>query len=140
MEIAKAEKTFEGSTSGRVIGSEFFMKINSLKWGPSSRYPRVECALIKAQLACKKTVDNICKGLTVNSIHYMLRDGNRSNVAYAERCMHMAREIVQKMDMDDKSFVHVAKLDVRLALFLCGRQSEFGGGDYRAVHEIAQAR
>ena len=60
--IINAMKSFSPKYAGnRMLGSEFFVKLNGLNFGKSESYPLVLASLIKAQFSGDKTIDGICK-------------------------------------------------------------------------------
>ena len=64
-EIDNALKTFtnvEATGQTLMIGSEFWKKINSIKWGKHNEsYPYVVASFIKANYAGDSAVDGMCK-------------------------------------------------------------------------------
>ena len=140
-DLNRSYKVFPASEEGnRMIGSEFFSKLNSLSWGKSEKYPYMENAFIKANLAGDKTVDNICKTIPPSALAPAKSEKKRPMVREAEALMEASRSMVNALGLDpDESFRHICTLDVRLALLVTNRQPS-DGEVFKDCDEIGKAR
>ena len=76
-DLNRSFKVFPASEEGnRMLGSEFFTKLNCLSWGRSEKFLFMENAFIKANLAGSKTVDNICKTIPPSALALAKSDKN----------------------------------------------------------------
>ena len=140
-DLNRSFKVFPGSEEGnRMIGSEFFGKLNSLSWGKLETFPYMENAFIKANLAGHKTVDNICKTIPPSALQLAKSEKKRPMVREAEALMEASRSMVDALGLDpDESFRHICTLDVRLALLVTNRQNS-DDGVFNDCDEIGKAR
>ena len=140
-DLSTASKVFAPSDDGqRVIGQEFFSRMIALSWGKAERYCRVENAILKANLAGDKTIDNICKTIPVSSLAAATAQLQRPIVRQAEELMESTRAVIKLLGLNmDAHFHHVCMLDCRLALLICKRPADKEFGDFNSVDEIAQA-
>ena len=140
-DLNKSSKVFKASDHGvKVIGEEFFTKLNTMSWGRFETFPLVENAFLKAQLAGDSVTDNVCRTIPPSALTYAKSEKMRQAVRAAERLMADVRAIVQHLASEPECiFQHVCMLDVRLALLITNRQNEFGM-HFKDVDEIAQER
>ena len=144
-ELSKYQKTFACSDQGpnRVLGSEFFSKINSLSFGVGMNLPYVVTAAIKANLispSCK-IVDGICRLLPMSALSLLTKQENRPQVLRAEQLMVDCRELCRVSDVSDEAMTKVVgKLDVRLILHICKKSKEGPEGvEFESIDKIAEA-
>ena len=138
-DLNTSSQIFKASHHGvKVIGEEFFIKLNSLSWGKFEKFPLVENSFLKAQLAGDNVTDNICKTIPSGALNYAKSEKMRPVVKASEKLMSDARDLVSKLGVDpDVSLPHVCMLDVRLALLVAGKQGAFGK-TLATVEEVAQ--
>ena len=111
-----------------------------MSWGKAEAYPLVESSFIKANLSGDKTVANVACTIPASALNYAKSDKLRPVVKEAEQQMVKVRTLVEAAGLNpDGSFMHVARMDVRVALFLANRQGE-SDKVYKNIAEISEAR
>ena len=140
-DLNESSKVFAPPEDGqRVIGQEFFQKLIALSWGKADKFYWVENAILKANMAGDKTVDNICKTIPPSALNLAKSDVQRSIVKEADKLMESTREVIKLLGVNvDTCFHHVCMLDVRLAMLICKRPASEEFGSYTNVNDIAKA-
>ena len=129
--------------SSRILGSEFFSKLNSLNFGTAKRMPYVMNACIKTNLnaPANKIIDGSCKLLLPGHLAQLAspQAEQRALVDSAEAVMTEGRKLAKALNLDDVVATRVlGKLDVRCIL-LCTKLGKVGEGkEYASVHDIAE--
>ena len=119
-ELAEYAKSLETQGPKRLLGAEFFSKINNLKFGRGVCFPRVVNATLELQLAGPKVTNgNICNFLTPGAMSELVKESNRGAVQKAEELMSEARKLVTSLGLQRSKVVKsIGRLDVRTAAVL----------------------
>ena len=138
-EFAEFAKTLETTGPKRLLGAEFFDKVNKLSFGRGVRFPRVVNATLELQLAGPKVTNgNICNFLTSANLNELVKESNRSAVAKAEELMSEARELVKGLGLQRSKIVKfVGRLDVRACAILT-KTSKTLEGKASTMSEVAE--
>ena len=145
VELSRFQKAFACTDSGpsRALGSEFFEKLVSIKFGPTEKYPFLVNAAVQANLISPrgKVVDGYCRLLTPASLALLSHKDNRASVAEAESLMSTCRLFADSLWGRDSSerVKLIGKLDVRLVLHLTKKAKEGEGRVFGSIAEIAEA-
>ena len=127
-------------SSIRTLGSEFFMKLNSLNFGPTERYPYVLNAVIKTNLSSPKVIDGVCKLIAPNNMSSLTSKPNRSLIKESERLMQDARKLIKTLQLPSGQVVTcIGQLDVRCILHILKKAKEAGDVVFDSINAIAEA-
>ena len=129
-----------GEGSSRTLGSEFFMKLNSLNFGQAQRFPYLINAAIKANLTSPKVVDGVCKLVLPSHLSALTSKNNRSKIEEAECLMKDARKLVKTLHFPDGVPVTcIGQLDVRCVLHILNKSKDAGDIVFDSINAIAEA-
>ena len=128
--------------SKKMMGSEFWSKLNNVKWAIAERKPWVLIATVKANLASPphKVVDGYCKLIEARHISALMGKENREKVSAAEALMTDARAVVNKLEIPNvRQIQMVGKLDVRCIWHIMKLGKAGEGKNYDSIAAIGQA-
>ena len=128
--------------SKRMLGSEFFKKLCSLNFGAAERFPFVQNACIKANLAspANKMTDGFCKLIQPSNLAILTSKDKRPLVEEAETVMTDARRLTKALGISDTAAVKsLGKVDVRCVLHLMKLGKVGEGKEFSKIGDIAQA-
>ena len=139
-ELNQFTKMFKAAQS-RALGSEFFMKMNGLKWGPRHKYPYISLAAIQANLSSDKISDGFAKLLLPSALQALTGKTIRPDVDKAEKAMTEARRFAEALGVAENVRVRaIATYNIRLILFLTKKQKDgYEGREFASMDEISQA-
>ena len=128
--------------SNKTLGSEFWSKLNNVKWGHGKKMPWLMNAVIKANLASppNKVVDGFCKLVEGRHVGLLMAKANIKTCEEAEALMTDARAVVKQIGLSEvEQALALGKLDVRCVwhIFKLGKAGE--GRNFDRIHDIAQA-
>ena len=134
-------KDQKAAGSKKMMGSEFWAKLNSIKFGIGEKRPWVIMAAVKANLASPphKVLDGYCKLVEPKHLSLLTVKDNRTKVIAAEALMTDARAVVQKLGMSDaQQATTVGKLDVRCIWHIMKLGKAGEGVNYESIPAIGQ--
>ena len=129
--------------SKKMLGSEFWSKLNAVNWGGGKKMPYTMASTIKANLASPphKVVDGFCKLVESRHIGTLSVSGNRKMVEQAEALMTDMRAVVAHLSMSPSQRARVlGKLDVRCVCHVLKLGKVAEGVEFKSIDDIAQAR
>ena len=135
-------KDQKAAGSKKILGSEFWQKLNSLSWGPGKKMPWVMNGTIKANLASppNKVVDGFCKLVEARHIAQLLHKSNKTLVEEAEALMTDTRAVVKQLGLTSvESRRVVNQMDVRCILHILKLGKVGEGITFDSISDIAQA-
>ena len=144
-ELSDYAKAFHGSGDGlqRIIGGEFFDKINSLNWGSGAKFPYVKHALLEAQLAspADKMQSGHCRLLMPSMSGELVKKDKRTDVLQAEKTMTEARTVCTALKLKTSAGIKfIGLLDVRLVLHLLKKGKDFESTVFKSQEDILKVR
>ena len=98
---------FSYSGRNRACGSEWWAKLNSLKFGNAERFPLVLSAMVKANLSAPRLVDGICRLISPTAVGTLASANARDGVRQAEAIMHQARKALAGGGLDEAQVVRI---------------------------------
>ena len=107
--------------SKKMMGSEFWAKVNTLKWSTKVKKPWLVNAVVKANMASPphKVVDGFCKLVEPRHISMLMSKENVKAVDQAESLMTDARAVLDKLQIAKAQHAIVlGKLDARCVWFI----------------------
>ncbi len=144
-ELSDYAKAFHGSGDGlqRIIGGEFFDRINSLNWGSGAKFPYVKHALLEAQLASPsdKMQSGHCRLLMPSMLSELVKKDKRTDVLQAEKTMTEARTVCTALKLKTSDRIKfIGPLDVRLVSHLLKKGKDFESTVFKSQEDILKVR
>ena len=128
--------------SKKMLGSDFWTKMNSVNWGAGKKMVWVMNALIKTNLASPphKVIDGFCKLITPAHIAQITHKCNRQLVQEAEALMTDTRAVMKQLGLQGMEQRRiVSQMDVRCILHILKLGKVGEGVVFNSIPEIAQA-
>ena len=144
--FSRALCSMKGQTAAgpkKMMGSEFWTKLNSLKWPLSEKKPWVTISLVKANMASppNKVIDGFCKLVEPRHLQQVMGKDNKALVASAEALMTDARAAVAALGLTSVQHTSlIGKLDVRCAWHIMKLGKAGEGRHFGSLTEVAQVR
>ena len=128
--------------SKKVLGSEFWVKLNTVKWASTKKKPWLLNAVVKANLASPpaKVIDGFCKLVEPRHISMLMSKENLDLVDQAEALMTDARAVLSQLQIARPRYVTVlGKLDARCAWFIMKLGKAGEGRQFDSISSVGQA-
>ena len=136
--LASIQKLFNSS---QFLGEEFMGSVSMVTFkSKETTYPMVRAALLACNLSSPKQVDGISKLLVKGDVEKLKSANHMEKLNAAESILKMCFEQVQTKGLGEKgNVVLLAKLFIRTALWLCGKEGKGREkkvyGSMESIHE-----
>ena len=134
-------KDQKAAGSKKAMGSEFWSKLNTVKWEAGQKNPWVIIATVKANLASppSKVVDGFCKLVEARHMAALTSNENRDLVIQSEALMTDVRALASNVGMTPAQKASmVGKLDVRCIWHIMKLGKAGEGKNFDSLAAVAQ--